>query len=225
VWVPRLLSLLVWTAAAGSAAYWALSLTASPQPVPAHARVTDADAGLRGDLARLFGEPAAGAGVATPAVPPPAASSRFKVLGVVGSVRGGPGIALLTVDGKAPRAYKVGAPIDADWVVESVTQKSVRIAPRGGGAAFELELAALPPAATGQLPGADAGANGGVAPPVNAQSPGLAQPQRNGPMIPPPQIVQPPMQPPLQVAPPMVPQMRPDGSVVPPEPVASAPGA
>jgi general secretion pathway protein C len=219
VWVPRLLSLAVWAAVAGSAVYWVLSLSATPQPVPSHARVTDADAGLRGDLARLFGERDAG-GTAGPVVaPPPAASSRFKVLGVVGSVRGGPGIALLSIDGKAPRAYRVGAALDADWVLQSVTQKVVRLAPRQGGgeAAFDLELAALPPAATGQLPGA--GADSAV--PAQAPAPQAGMPAMPGQMVP--QMPQ-GMQPPMQIAPPLLPAMRPEGSVMPPDAITNGPG-
>ena len=69
-----------------------------------------------------------------------AEASRFKVVGVVAAVAGGAGVALLSIDGRAARAYGVGAVIERDWVLQSVTQKAVAVAPRAGGAALAGSL-------------------------------------------------------------------------------------
>jgi general secretion pathway protein C len=45
----------------------------------------------------------------------------------------------------------VGAPVDGGWVLQAVSQRSASLGPAGGVAAVQLELPALPPAATGTL--------------------------------------------------------------------------
>jgi general secretion pathway protein C len=67
-------------------------------------------------------------------------SSRFHLLGVVADA-GGHGAALIAVDGKPPKPYRVGAPIDQDLVLQSVGPRRATIAPSmTGPASVTLEL-------------------------------------------------------------------------------------
>ena len=69
-------------------------------------------------------------------------SSRFVLAGVVtGGVHRG--AALIAVDGKPAKPYRVGAVVSEQWVLASVQPRLVVLAPQGGGAAdagITLEL-------------------------------------------------------------------------------------
>jgi general secretion pathway protein C len=157
--MARWLAFTVWAAVAASAVFWGLKFFVRPAAAPAHAGVAAPTTALRGDLTRLLG-----------ADPPPAAaeeepveaeSSRFQLLGVVaprGAGSASQGVALIAVDGKPPRAYKVGAVVDGSQVLQSVQARGVSIGPRGGAVAVSLEIPPQPPAATGSLPAATSGA-------------------------------------------------------------------
>ena len=69
----------------------------------------------------------------------PTLASRFQLQGVMA---GGPnaGAALIAVDGKAAKPYRVGAALEGGLVLQSVQRRSVRLAPSGNGQAFELSL-------------------------------------------------------------------------------------
>jgi general secretion pathway protein C len=159
----RLLAFVVWAAVAATAVFWGLRLLISAPAAPPHT-VAAADAGVaRGDLTRLFGtEPVAG-----PA-PVAQAPSRFQLVGVVAPRPGSPprvGVALIAVDDKPARAYRVGAPIDERLVVQAVQGRSVSLGPRGEPAEVQLELPPLAPPATGTLPSGP----GPAAPPAGRQ--------------------------------------------------------
>ena len=66
------------------------------------------------------------------------------------------GVALLAIDGKPPRAYRVGARVDQALVLQSVAGRTAAIGPVRGAPAVQLELPVLPPPATGNLPTAAA---------------------------------------------------------------------
>jgi general secretion pathway protein C len=172
----KLATALVWAGCAASAVAWGLRLSGSALAVPANAQLLATDQSLRGDPLRLFSLPP----VATAAAAP-AQASRFRLVGVVAPLEpkfGQPpasrgagrdaGVALLSLDGKPARAYRVGAAVDGGWVLQGVSQRGAQLGPAGEPAALQLELAALPPAATGNLPAADnPGSTGAaVAPPV-----------------------------------------------------------
>jgi general secretion pathway protein C len=135
-----------------SAVFWAFKLLVRPGAVPAHALPVAVEQAARGDPLRLF----ASAPAAAAAVEVPQASSRFKLLGVMApnppddSAPGG--LALIAVDGKPARAYQVGALVDGEWVLQSVSARTASIGPEGGAAAAQLEVPPLPAAATGTLP-------------------------------------------------------------------------
>jgi general secretion pathway protein C len=161
--LARLSAFVIWALVAATAVFWGLRLFVRPSTAPAYA-VTVGEAGaVRGDLSRVLG--------ATPANVPtqfaPATSSRFKLLGIVAPRaaqasevvepgRAPHGVALIAIDGKMPKAYAVGARVDGDLVLQSVSLRTVSIAGEGAPA-ITLELPALSAPATGTLPGAMAG--------------------------------------------------------------------
>lgn len=174
--LARGVALLVWAAVAALAAYWGSRLLARPSPVPPQARLATSSP-PQGDLTRLLGAAPVVAVPAAAAAPPPA-DARFKLLGVVaarGNARAG-GVALIAVDGKPARAFKVGAAIDGDQVLQSVAPREVTIGPRGGVATVSLQLAALPAAVPTTLPPALSGVPAPAAAPGRIVFPGVNAP-------------------------------------------------
>jgi general secretion pathway protein C len=148
----------LWAAVAASVVYWGLKLFVPGTPAPVHAAVASLATPPRGDLSRLLGVDAA-----PDVAPPPQASARFHLIGVVAPRAEGAareGLALIAVDDKPPRAYRVGALIDGDTVLQAVHARGVALGPRGGAANFTLDIPPPAPAATGALP-----TFGGAAPP------------------------------------------------------------
>jgi general secretion pathway protein C len=117
-------------------------------------------------------------------------ASRFKLLGVVAAppaVSRAQGVALIAVDGKMARAFRVGAAVDGDLVLQSVQPRAVSIGPRGSEARVSLELPPLPPPATGVPGEAVSAAPAAVAPPPTPVAPPAAALT-----APPPQLAVPP---------------------------------
>jgi general secretion pathway protein C len=199
----RLSAFIVWAALAASAVFWGLRLAGASPVAPPHT-VPVGDAMVpHADLTRLFGaEPVKTAD--TPAAAPE--SSRFKLIGLAAPrTAGGPGVALISIEGKPARAYRIGAAVDGDLVLQEVERRSVALGPRGTAATVRLELPALPPPATGSLPppAGLGGAAPAVSPPPPMPQPGMppsASPMRPAPQQPP-TAVMPGQQPPTEVAP------------------------
>jgi general secretion pathway protein C len=85
-----------------------------------------------------------------PAVPVASDASRFRLVGVAAPVRAsGQGVAILSVDGTPPRAFKPGDAVDDARVVIEVSAHTVKIGPRGGPPNLVLQVPLLPPPATG----------------------------------------------------------------------------
>ena len=122
-WGVRLGTLAIWALAAASAAYWGLRLTARPPGMPAP---TAAPAPVAADMqamARLLG-------AVTAQMPQAAAapvSSRFALVGVLAGQQGGSGAALIAVDGKPAKPYRVGATVDAGLVLQSLGPRQARL--------------------------------------------------------------------------------------------------
>ena len=116
-WTVRGLTFLVWAAAAASAAYWGLRLgtSAGPAPVPTPV-VRQPPAPDPMAIARLLGHSASAAG---PVVAQPSLASRFSLVGVVAD-RSQQGAALIVVDGRPARPYRVGSQVDEGLVLQSV---------------------------------------------------------------------------------------------------------
>ena len=100
----------------------------------------------RADPERILASPAPAPGPPT-FVPPnpvtrhPATVPRYQLSGVLASTTaGGPGIALIAVDGAAARAVRVGAPVDGDLVLKEVSQGGAALGPPNGPATVMLEV-------------------------------------------------------------------------------------
>lgn len=149
----RIAALLIWAAVAASLAYWGLRWLAPPVGVPHNAAPVTLETGVRGDIQRLLTGPVRTEG---PQANPSAASalaSRIKVLGVMAPTPGqSAGVALLSIDGKPPKAFRVGAAVDGEMVLQDLTQRSARIGPQDGSPFLTIDLPGLPPPATGTLP-------------------------------------------------------------------------
>ena len=171
--LARLCALVVWALVAATAVFWGLRLLVRAPSAPP-AAVLVGDASTRVDLTRLLG--AAPVAVAAPGVLTEA-GSRFRLLGIMApkpSATGrAHGVALIAVDGKLPRAYQVGAAVDGDMLLQSVSLRSAALGSARGGPAVTLELPPLPTAATGTLP--VPGQIPGRAPVPVSVVPGLAQ--------------------------------------------------
>ena len=146
----RLSAFIIWAIVAASIAFWGLRLFVKPPVAPAHTQLASDSGPARVDLTRLLGAPPP---VTVASVQAPAISSRFQLTGVMAPREAGQqGIALIAVDGKMPRPYRIGAPIDGELVLQSVSLRTASIGPSRGSPAVVLELPVLPPPATGALP-------------------------------------------------------------------------
>jgi general secretion pathway protein C len=147
----RLTAFFLWAAVAALVVFWALRLGARAPAVPAQAVAVSTAAGARGDLGRLLGQRPAQAD-AEPVASPDA--GRFQLVGVVAPRGGGSseGLAVIAVDGKPARTYRVGTVVDERYVLQSVRTRGADLGPRGGHAQLQLELPPLPTANTGTLP-------------------------------------------------------------------------
>ena len=190
--LARLSAFVIWALVAATAVFWGLRLFVRPVTAPGYAVTVGEGDAVRADLGRLLGSTPANAPAIAAA---PAASSRFKLLGIVAprqargadsaggdlyNTHGGvaDGVALIAVDGKLPKAFAVGAHVDGDLVLQSVSLRTARIAGEGAPAiTLELPLPASP--ATGTLSGGAFGpaATMPVARPVPQVSAPQFQPQ------------------------------------------------
>lgn len=130
-WAPRITTLLVWALVAGSLTLWWLRLAVqAPTAPPVAAAVPVAPPSDPATLARALG--ALGrAATASAAEPAPAEASRFALLGVV--VRRDNGAALIAIDGKPAKPFRVGARVDEGLVLQSVSARSVVLAAEPDG--------------------------------------------------------------------------------------------
>ena len=136
-WAPRLATLLLWALAGATAVYWGLKLSASPGgTAPAAAApepmVTDTQA-----LARLLGA----SPVLAAAEAAPSAASRFVLMGVLAGTASGGGAALIAVDGKPAKPYRVGANVEPGLVLQSLGKGAARLgASMDGATTLALEM-------------------------------------------------------------------------------------
>jgi general secretion pathway protein C len=143
----RLLAFVIWAAVAASAVFWLLRLWTSSPTAPSYTVPVTTSAAPRGDLTAVLGAPPAAKQAAAPVEP--ALASRFKLLGVAAPREGGDstGLALIAVDGKPARGFKVGAVIDGELVLQSVHPRGAALGTKGAAPAVSLEL---PPVAGAQ---------------------------------------------------------------------------
>ncbi len=140
-WPAATATVLLWGAAAGSVVFWGLRLTA-----PADAAAPPAVGGPAivavdpTTLSRFLG------GVSTdPTVTAkPDAASRFALLGVVADTDG-QGVALIAVDGKPPRPFRIGSRLGGSYVLQSVGPRAATLGAGGTSApTFTLQMPTRP---------------------------------------------------------------------------------
>lgn len=124
-WFPRIVTLALWALVALCASFWYLRwLGSTTAPMAIAALASSAPASDPADLARVLGPPIVAAQAPAAAAPAaPAAGSRFALLGVVAN-RTRRGVALIAIDGKAARPYRVGSPVDDGYTLQSVALRS-----------------------------------------------------------------------------------------------------
>ena len=154
LWI-RFATFLVWLLAAGCVVYWALKFVSGPT-APSSASVAapnsaagsvDAQAlakGLGGALAPQSASPTAAA------APSALQASRFVLTGVVVQKSSRQGVALIAVDGKPPRPYRVGAVLADSVILHSVSSgKAMLSTAQDAAIALTLELPKLSTALVG----------------------------------------------------------------------------
>ena len=137
-WPVRGATFALWALAAGSVVFWGLKLgggsrTVNAPPLPARP-VAAADPVA---IARVLGGLPSATAVAAPAAP---LASRFQLLGVAAGARSGQGAAIIAVDGKPGRPYRVGSVVDEGLVLQSVQGRQATLGPANGPAVVTLEL-------------------------------------------------------------------------------------
>lgn len=208
--LARLSAFVIWALVAATAVFWGLRLLVHAPGAPAYVvPVGDASA-VRGDLTRLLG---AAPVARTGPVPAADANSRFRLFGIMapkampGAAASPGGVALIAVDGKMPKAYAVGAHLDGDLVLQSVSLRTVSIGPGQGTPAITLELPPPVAAATGKLP--TSGTPVSPSPQPSFTPP--AAPQVTPPLVPQPMAPQPQSAMPQQSPQPVPPAQPPAG--------------
>lgn len=142
-WTVRGATFALWALAAGCAVYWGLQLAgrSGPVNVPASAprAVAAADPVA---IARVLGGTTTA--VAASAAPQATLASRLQLVGVAAGASSGRGAAVISVDGKPARSYRVGSVIEEGIVLLSVRGRQAAIAEQPGGPAIlTLELPAF----------------------------------------------------------------------------------
>ena len=142
-WTPRLAAFFMALLVAATLVFWLLRWPRHDSgPALPLASVPD-DVALASvkDVAQLLG---AGV-VASSAVVPVEASSRFHLTGVIAS-GGGQGVALLAIDGKPTRPYRVGSALEEGLMLQSVEKRRVALASDARApVSFHLDLPAKQP--------------------------------------------------------------------------------
>ncbi|MBK6005313.1 general secretion pathway protein C [Ramlibacter ginsenosidimutans] len=201
-WTVRGASFALWALAGASAVAWGLKLSGNPYAVtvpPSPARqVAAVDPAA---LARLLGGTPAATGAPMTA---PSLASRFQLLGVAAGAHSGRGAAVISVDGKPARSYRVGATLEEGIVLQAVHGREAELGAPGRNEplvvlqvpALKMESVQAGTTATGSAPAApafSAPAAPVFAPPAEAPAaPSLAAPASeptpaasNAPTVPP----------------------------------------
>ncbi|MEP6790703.1 MAG: type II secretion system protein N [Ramlibacter sp.] len=129
----------LWALAAASLGYWALKLGAAGMPAAVAPSIRGASTVDPAAVARLLGA----APQLMAATPVASLNSRFSLVGVV-AAHSRRGAALIAVDGKPARPFRVGSAVDEGLLLQSVEgRRAVLAASAGGPAVLTLELPPL----------------------------------------------------------------------------------
>ncbi|HEX2547802.1 MAG TPA: type II secretion system protein N [Ramlibacter sp.] len=131
-WTVRGATFALWALAAASAVYWGLQLTggrgSASVPATAQRQVAAADPVA---IARVLGGTATAS--ATAAAPQPTLASRLQLVGVAAGASSGQGAAVIAVDGKPARPYRVGSVIEEGLVLLAVRGRQATLAAQPNG--------------------------------------------------------------------------------------------
>lgn len=142
-WSPRLAAGILWAGAAALAVFWGLRLSSlgGVATAPQAGASPLAQADPQG-LARIFG--ARSDGTAEALAP---AGDRWKLLGVLAGKASGGGAAVIALDGKPPRVYRVGATVADGLVLQAMQSDAPRAVTLGasvdGPASMTISLPAI----------------------------------------------------------------------------------
>ena len=141
-WTVRTGTLALWAVAGASVVFWGLRLSGPEGAIPVPA-VAPAPLALDAQaLARLLG---AGPLAAAPAAPKATLASRFALIGVLSGRRSGGGAALIAVDGKPAKPFRLGATVDEGLVVQALGPRQAQLgADIDGPATLMLDMPLRP---------------------------------------------------------------------------------
>ncbi len=168
----RIGSFVMWALVAASAVFWGLRLAGSSAAIPAPT-VALGEMSVSPEVAdRFWGRPAAEPQAAMAPVYRPDISARFKLAGVAAPrYAGESGLAVIAVDGRPPRVYRVGASVDGDFMLRQVSARSATLGSARDAsnpqASFVLEVPVQGVAAQGvpqPLPGFTPQVGNGIGP-------------------------------------------------------------
>jgi general secretion pathway protein C len=148
-WHAPLATTGLWALAAGAAVFWALRLASPTDSVAAAATMPRASFAADAEaVGRLLG--VVSASNTAPAAPE--AASRFALSGVVADPSN-QGAALIAIDGKPPRPFRVGSRVGDNYVLQSVGVRAATLGTQlDGPPAFTLQLPVRAPISVGSPP-------------------------------------------------------------------------
>lgn len=139
-WGAPLTTLVLWALVAASAVYWGLRLSTPPAGQVAPATVTTPPAPDVQAIGRLLGAGSVAVAPTTPVAPVASASSRFALLGVLAGRSSGGGAALIAVDGRPAKPFRVGAVVSAGLVLLALEPRQAQLGAAGGPPSLTLEM-------------------------------------------------------------------------------------
>jgi len=153
-WPSALGTTCVWALAVASVIFWGLRLAAPAESAAPPALVSPPVAVDPAEVAKAFGATTAPAALA------PEAGNRFVLLGVIadGEQRGA---ALIAVDGKAPRPYRIGQQVGDGYVLQSVDVRAARLGAGPGTPTLLTIQLPQPASASGVMTASQRAAAGG----------------------------------------------------------------
>ena len=125
----------LWFLAVASVVFWGLKLSA-PATVSGAAALPHAQAVVDArSLARLLG------GEPVESAPKEIAPTRYTLIGVLAGTRSGHGAALIEVDGKPAKPFRVGAEVTPGLVLQTVSKREARLgASLNGASSMSLQM-------------------------------------------------------------------------------------
>jgi general secretion pathway protein C len=128
-WTVRGTSFALWALAGASTVAWGIKLSGNPHavtlPPPTARQAAPVDPAA---LARLLGGTPAAAGAPMAA---PSLASHFHLLGVAAGAHSGQGAAVISIDGKPARSYRVGSTLEEGIVLQAVHGREAELGAPG----------------------------------------------------------------------------------------------